>query len=347
MQQKGAKPDKIRLRNQFKEGALEQYTKRERFSNREFERIEKLIKLGETICMIATLLDRDKSNVSRHINNPNNIDEFVVRRKWIKRFSAAKAIENQEEKKRGRGRIPKVAKDKMLRQFLEEVIKKKKWSPKTALGYAKKKGIIFEESISVKTIYNSIYRGDITVNLFDLWLKLRRNPSKEKVIREWKRILGKKISERPDISNREEFGHWEIDTMFWGKGFSILVIVERKTRLCKIIKLKEHTSKEVNEKLESLKLPIKTLTADNGMEFSKLIEIYEETFFTHPYSSWEKGSVENLNGLIRRYLPRTTNPDRITESILREIENEINNLPREILDYSTARELYEKEMLAA
>ena len=322
---------------------MEQYTKKERFSNREFERIERLIKKKTKTSEIARQLDRCPSNVSRHVNNQNNLDEYMVYRKLIKRFSAAKAIENQKEKKKGRGRIPKVAKDFELRQFLEDVIKKKRWSPKIAMGYAKKKGLKFKECVSVKTIYNSIYRGDIKVDLFDLWLKLRRNPSKEKVVREWKRILGKRIDERPDISDRSEFGHWEIDTVFWGRNFSILVIVERKTRLCKIIKLQQHTAKEVNEKLAQLNLPMKSLTADNGMEFAKLIEIFGETYFTHPYCSWEKGSVENLNGLIRRYLPRTTDPDKITAETLQEVEDKINNLPRPKLDYSTAKELYEQE----
>jgi len=132
-----------------------------------------------------------------------------------------------------------------------------------------------------------------------------------------------------------------VNTVFWGRKFSILVLVERKTRYCKIMRLTEHTANEVNKKLEVLGLPMKSLTADNGMEFAKLIEIFQETYFTHPYSSWEKGSAENLKGLIRRYLPRTTDPDKITNDLLQQVENQINELPRPILNYSTAKELYQ------
>jgi len=317
--------------------------RKERFSAREFWRIEKLLKEKVGIREIGMLLDRAPSNISRQVNNPRNQDEFRIHKKWVKRFSAVKAVETQQEGKKGRGRIAKLAKDPRLREYLEEAIKKKRWSPKIALGRAKKDGLVFTESVSIKTIYNSIYRGDISIDLFDLWLKLRRSPSKEKVIRMWKKSLGKRIDERPDISDRKEFGHWEIDTVFWGRSFSILVIVERKTRYCKLIKLSEHTSAEVNEKLRALNLPFATLTADNGSEFAGLAQLFENTYFTHPYSSWEKGSVENLNGIIRRYLPRNTSIDKITEERLAEVEAKINDLPRPILDFYTARELYERE----
>jgi len=326
---------------------LAEYTKRERYSNREFERIEKLVKLKNGVRTIAKELDRCPSNVSRHLNNPQNQDEYRVYGKWITRFSAAKAVENQNANKIGRGRMSKVSKDDELREYLEDAIKNKKWSPQIALGSAKKEGWKFTESISVKTVYNSIYRNDLNISLFDLHLKLQRKPNKERIIRIWKRLFGKRIDKRPDISDRKEFGHWEIDTVFWGRNFSILVIVERKTRLCKIIRLQEHTSKEVNEKLTNLNLPMKTLTADNGTEFASLVEVLEETYFTHPYSSWEKGSVENLNGLIRRYLPRNTPIEKITDEKLQEVEDQINNLPRPMFDYFTAKELYRRETLAA
>jgi len=312
--------------------------------------MEKLVKESVGVREIGRQLDRCPANISRHLNNPKNQDWFrtkrmIKRRSMVeKRFSAALAIQNQKEKRKTRGRKSKIPKDDGLKRYLEESIKKKRWSPQIAMGYAKKKGMEFKESVTVKTIYNTMYRGEMNVSLFDLFLKLQRKPNKERIIREWKRIFGKRISERPDISDRTEFGHWEIDTVFWGRNFSVLVLVERKTRYCKIIRLTEHTSKEVNEKLEALSLSMKSLTADNGMEFARLIEIFKETYFTHPYSSWEKGSVENLNGLIRRYLPRTTDLNKITQSRLQLVEDEINNLPRPILNFSTAKELYELEV---
>jgi IS30 family transposase len=322
---------------------LGQCNGRERFSAREFWRIEKLVKEKVGIREIARLMDRSPSSVLRQANNPSNMDWFVDRKKYVIRFSAAKAIEHQNKKRKGRGRIPKVAKDFKLRQFLEEAIKKRRWSPQIAVGVAQKQGWKFKERVSVKTVYNSIYRNDLDISLFDLLLKLRRKPSKDRIKRLWKRIFGKRIDERPDISDRKEFGHWEIDTILWGRECSVLVLIERKTRYCKLFKLAEHTAQEVNEKLITLNPPLKSLTADNGHEFAHLLQLFENTYFTHPYSAWEKGSVENLNSLIRQFLPRTTNPDRISQSRLDEIENLLNTRPRPILNYSTPKELYDLE----
>jgi len=325
---------------------LEQGNTKERLSAREFWRIEKLVKGGIGVREIAKMLDRAPSSISRHVGDKNNLDWFRTKklikgRSMVeKKFSAAKAIARQKEKLKGRGRIPKVAKDKSLALFLEEAIKKKKWSPQIAWGMAKKQGWKFKQTISVKTIYNSIYRGDLDISLFDLAIKLRRKPKRERIVRLWKRIYGKRIDERPDISNRQEFGHWEIDTVLWGHNCSVLVIIERKSRYCKLIKLSEHTADEVNKKLSELDIHFATLTADNGSEFAKLSSLIPNTYFTRPYSAWEKGSVENLNSIIRRYIPRETPIHRITPLRLAEVEHAINNRPRPILDFSTPSEIY-------
>ena len=348
MQQKGTTPcDKIRLRNLILGGcALGKVNTKERLSTREFLRIEKLVKEKASVRQIARLLDRNPSSISRVLSDPKNYDWFrtkkiIKKRSMVeKRFSAALAIKHQKNKLKGRGRIPKVVKDFELRQFLEYSIKKKKWSPQIAIGYAKKSGWKFKETVSIKTVYNSIYRHDLDISLFDLTLKLQRKPTRERIVRMWKRLFGKRIDERPDITNRQEFGHWEIDTVLWGRECSVLVVVERKTRYCKLVKLENQTANEVNRKLETLGIEFKTLTADNGHEFANITNLIDNTYFTHPYSAWEKGSVENLNNLIRRYLPRTTNPDRITPLRLAEVECILNNRPRPILDFSTPAELY-------
>jgi IS30 family transposase len=315
-----------------------EYTTKKRFCECEFRRMQVWRNQKVGIREIARRLERSPSSVSRQLRKVENLDEKWRWKKWEKYFSADFAIENQRKNCRKRGAKSKILKCPELKEFLEVKIKKK-WSPRMAIGYARKNNL-FDTSVSVKTVYNSIYRRELDISLFDLALKLRRKPQKEHRIRQWKKNLGKKIDERPDISSREEFGHWEIDTVLWGHKCSVLTMVERKTRYCKLLKLDSHTSEEVNKRFKEAKIAMKTLTTDNGVEFSRLGEVFKDTYYTHPYSSYEKGSIENLNGIIRRYIPRSANPLRITQKLLSRVEEAINELPRPSLDYSTAKELY-------
>jgi transposase, IS30 family len=129
--------------------------------------------------------------------------------------------------------------------------------------------------------------------------------------------------------------------------------VERKSRYTLIIKLKARNAKEVakmfSKKLNKLNpLFKKTMTYDNGMEMARHQEITQKTgvkiYFAHPYSSWERGTNENTNGLIRRYLPKGTNFNEIDEKKLMLIQDKLNNRPRKIIGYKTPKEMMEYEL---
>lgn len=151
------------------------------------------------------------------------------------------------------------------------------------------------------------------------------------------------------IDKRKRFGDWESDTMVFRKRKpAVSAQHERKSMLLRLRKLSDQSSEETLEALraavESLLLKdlVKSMTFDNGGENVCRTKIRNEcdieTYFCEPYKSWQKGGVENSNGLIRQYLPRTINLDNITEEMLYEIQEKLNNRPRKKLGYSTPNE---------
>lgn len=192
----------------------------------------------------------------------------------------------------------------------------------------------------------------------DLHLKTRRN-TKSSRNRKNRTILGELIEKRSDIvDKRERFGDWEIDTVngVQGKGNqALLTLTERKTRYEVIIKIDGKASDPVNQALATIRaaagknfeLLFKTITSDNGTEFSGLSEVLEgvtEVYFTHPYSSWERGTNENHNGIIRRFIPKGSRISDVSLSTIRRVQDWMNNLPRRILGYATPRECLLEEM---
>ena len=190
----------------------------------------------------------------------------------------------------------------------------------------------------------------------DLPMKPRRN-TKPSRVKKHKKKLGKSIAERPSsIDNREEFGHWEIDTVVGEKSKDdcvLLTIVERKTRNAIIHKIASKTAEAVTEALNTIRNIygdkfsdiFKTITGDNGSEFADLSILEAETdtkvYFTHPYSSFEKGTNERHNGLIRRFIPKRKRISDYSSDDIAYIEEWMNTLPRRILNYKTPEELFE------
>lgn len=187
-------------------------------------------------------------------------------------------------------------------------------------------------------------------------MKLRRNTKPSKV-KQHKKNLGKSIAERPNsINDREEFGHWEIDTIVGNKSKDdcvLLTILERKTRNDIIHKIASKSAEAVTEVLNRIRNIygdkfsdiFKTITGDNGSEFANLSTLEAETdtkvYFTHPYSSFEKGTNERHNGLIRRFIPKGKRISNYSSYDISFIEEWMNTLPRRILNYKTPEELFE------
>ena len=169
--------------------------------------------------------------------------------------------------------------------------------------------------------------------------------------------LGESIESRPkEIETREEFGDWEIDTVIGSKKKTdpvLLTLTERKTRYELIIKIDSKTSKAVEEGLSFLKETnqlkeqvFKTITSDNGLEFSSLTKIceYVKIYYCHPYSSYERATSENQHKLIRRFIKKGEEISNYTDRQIERIMNWMNDYPRKILGYMTAEEAFIKEL---
>ncbi len=181
----------------------------------------------------------------------------------------------------------------------------------------------------------------------DLWRELRIN-GKRRYRRRNKAGRGEKIPNRTDIdqrpavvSGRSRYGDWEADLIQGAPGSGYLLsLYERKSRLGKLCKLPDKTSSETaREMVKILKsFRVHTVTYDNGLEFSLHGLVNEllssQSYFCKPYSSWEKGGVENFNGLVRQYFPKGSSFEGITDQRLEEVENELNDRPRNVLGYS-------------
>lgn len=218
--------------------------------------------------------------------------------------------------------------------------------------------------VCYKTIYNLIKSGKLGVSSNDLLY----GPKKHKKAHRSEKMHekpegGESIEQRPDISNRVEFGHWEIDCVVGkreGKSTCLMTLVERKTRYGIAILIPKKSKKCIVNALKKIKTKFgkyfydvfKTITADNGCEFKdavgmslslkngKKVRIY----FAHAYHSWERGSNENYNRMIRRYYPKGTDFTKITNKDLQIIIDRINNYPRKQFSFETSSTLFYKEI---
>lgn len=215
-------------------------------------------------------------------------------------------------------------------------------------------------NISYESIYRYIYshpQGNINMKLIKLLVrhKSRRRKVKKRKFHDAKIRDGISIESRPEaVNQRIEVGHWEGDLMIGKKQNSCIgSIVERKTRYAILVKLNNKKAKtvclEFANKLSELPLLFrKTMTYDNGTEMAEHKLITEKTgmsiYFAHPYSSWERGTNENTNGLVRRFYPKKTDFNNVTLNDLTKLQNHLNNRPRKVLGYYTANEIFQFEM---
>ena len=216
-----------------------------------------------------------------------------------------------------------------------------------------------EETVCTKTLYNYVDMSLLDIRNINLPLKLKRS-TKPKRIRENKRIFGRSIVERPSyIDDREEFGHWEADLVVGSKKADdpvLLTLAERKSREFFAIKIKDKTPESVIAAINScmemysehVSEVFKTITTDNGLEFSSLgsLEKISKTliYYAHPYAAYEKGTIERHNSLIRRFIPKGHRIDEYSPEEISAIEEWCNGLPRKILGYRTPDEVFDEEL---
>ena len=240
---------------------------------------------------------------------------------------------------------------------IEKMIKEEKKSPEVIAFELKEKGLI---KISARTIRNYIYDG----NVFDLTEKDMIYNKKYKSKNKDKRIAKhtppeKSIENRPKEANdRSEYGHWEGDLIIGKrkKGSVLLTFTERMTREEIIIKIKGKNNEYVVKALNGLErkygkrfyTKFKTITFDNGIEFMDYENMEKsclkkgkrtQIYYAHPYCSGERGSNENNNRMIRRWIPKGTLIDDISKEFIKKIEDWLNNYPRAMFDYKSSNML--------
>lgn len=324
--------------------------------------IEALLKARKKIKEIATIIGCDRSTVYREIKQ-GSVSRLQYDLSEKMQYRANVGQKRYEENGKNKERSLKIGKDRKLEEYIRKKITEDKYSPDAAIGEIKAKGLKFERMICTKTLYNYIDMGIFSgVSNKDLWMKRRRKKRRYRtIVRAKKRhIMPRRITERPkEADERLEYGHWEGDCIKGplGKRASLLTLTERKTLEEVVIKLEQATQEEVQRvfnEMESkygagFKLKFKTITFDNGSEFLnwKFLEIsmlnpdVRRTliYFAHPYSAWERGSNENQNRMIRRFIPKGIDIGGVEEAEVKRIEEWMNNYPRRQLGYKTASQM--------
>lgn len=289
---------------------------------------------GKSILEIAKETGRHRSTIVREIHRNRSSDgryqPYIAQQGAVHRRSLSR-----------RNSHFKAADWKLVLQKLQL-----EWSPEQISLKLAKRGKLH---IHWETIYRYIRADKENGGLLFHYLrqspKLRRKRYRS---RDSRGILpGKRhISERPHAAtNRLERGHFEIDLVHGFRGRScVMTLVDRKSRFTIITKLKNKTMKEVNAHLIPLiiKFGIKTITSDNGCEFHGFKEVEAATkakfYFATPHHSWERGTSENTNGLIRQYLPKWMSMRTVTQAFCNFIAQRLNQRPRKILDLETPEE---------
>ena len=230
-----------------------------------------------------------------------------------------------------------------------ERLLRRKWSPQQIVGRRRARG---ERTMSKETIYRHVWRERRTGG--QLWKQLRilskfgRKRRGSPATRG--RLLGKRhISERPErVQQRTELGHWEGDTVMGSDmRHCVLTLVERVSGYVVIKKLSARTmelaSAALRQAIAQLGRLVKTITLDNGTEFHDYKRVEQASgvrfYFATPYHSWERGTNENTNGLIRQYLPKGTCLRELTQRHCNSIARQLNNRPRLRLGFKTPCEV--------
>lgn len=329
-------------------------------------KMETMLNSGHKVVEVAEYLHVHRSTIYREIKR----GEYTHRNSDYTeetRYSSDLGQKNHDWNAQGKGRNIKIGNDRPLAEYIEGKIIEDKYSPEAALAAAAESGIEFTTSISVRTLYRYIDKGIfLKLTNKDLPVKGKRKKHNKRVKVQKRASAGESVENRPDeVKNREVFGHWEMDTVKGKQGVTkscMLVLTERKTRDEIIVKLPDQKAASVVEAIDRLERKwgdmftkvFRSITVDNGVEFSDyeglersvLHEGEKRTFafYCHPYSSWERGTNENNNRLIRRHIPKGEDFDEKQERDIEYIENWINNYPRGIFGFKTSAQLFEEEI---
>lgn len=313
--------------------------------------IEQALKKKIPVSQIAAVLGVHRSTIYKEIKRgtfTKRNDDWSMSTEYAYDVGQRK----HDELKHNKGAKKKLQQDDEYLQQITEWIVNQKYSPEAARYKAGKK-------LCIKSIYNYIHAGYLKgVSVFQLPYARPKKKKKEPVEKR-KFLRGRSIEERPDyISDRKIYGHWEMDTVYSSRDdrTCLLVLSERMSRQEMIFEIKDRTTLSVIRALDRYEKKIgtpafretfKTITCDNGMEFSdwKSIERSCRTkgnrtvvYFCHPYCSGERGTNENINRMIRRWIPKGDDIGLYSAKEVEAIKEWINNYPRGIFNGLSANE---------
>lgn len=320
--------------------------------------IQAWLKAKKSVKWIAAELGKHPSTIYREIKRglTEQMDKKFLTIHIV--YTADRAQVEIDKNKVHKGRKMKLDKDDFFLQDFKDKVLNGKYSPEAFL-YS-----VPERKVCIKTLYNYVH-GEYIDGLKVEYLPYARRKKKKKVkVTKRKFIRGTSIEKRPEnILMRNEYGHWEMDTVYSSRDDKtcLLVLSERATREEIVIKIKDRTAGSVIRAVDRLersmgaplfRATFKTITCDNGVEFAKwhLLERScinkgkrTTTFFCHPYSSYERGTNENINRMIRRWIPKGDDIGLYSAKEIEEIQNWINNYPRGIFGGLSSKQY--KEML--
>lgn len=312
--------------------------------------IEAKLRQGRSVRRIASFLKRDHRVIAREVRrNKGNYSPYTA--------ITAERIAKQRERKRTR---TKLEKDWALRTHVVAELQKDN-SPEQIAGRLNEQpqlSVLSGKTICLETIYQYIYAGE---GRFEhLYPHLRRRHHKrqrQRARKPRKATIPERISihKRPlEATKNLRYGHWESDTAVCRTQRSVLSVqYERKSGLARIHKIADRSAPEtemaIRETIASLPQDLfKTMTFDNGGEGACHVNLRDDyglaTYFCDAYASWQKGGVENLNGLIRQYIPKNALLDHMTDEEIYAIQERLNNRPRKKLNYLTPNEVIAREV---
>ncbi len=300
---------------------------------------------------IEVLLKEDysKADISKIIKvNKSTIYRELKRNSKKRSYNASFAQKISDERRKEA--YKHAVFDINMRNYIVKQLCFSQWSPEQIKGRC---AIENREMVSIERIYQFIYQDQSEGGLLYTHLRTARRWRKKRLNRKHQRgkILNRiMIDQRPELVNKKErYGDWEVDTII-GKNHksAILTLTERKSQFELMVKTDGTKSLSIKKQMINILAPfkkyVKTITSDNGKEFTLHQEIAKKLnadfYFADPYSPWQRGLNEYNNKLIRQYLPKKTDFNLISNDYINMIISKLNNRPRKLLDYKTPNEVF-------
>lgn len=319
------------------------------FTEVERYQLETMLKDGIPVKQIADRLNKHFTTIYKEIKK-GTVKLLNSDLTYREEYCADRAHAVTLDRSHNKGIPVKIGYNHALADYITHLIKDRKYSP-YAVSVAIKNNPAFAMSLCETTIYNYVHGGIFyNISESDLHYNCKQIKDVDKMKRPcYNKLHSKSIEQRPKhVYKRADYGHWEMDTVYSGKGFKdcLLVLTERMTLEEIIIKMPDRTLTSTVNALDGLERALgadtfrnkfRTITVDNGSEFGDGRQIERSclhlnnrtsVYFCHPYCSSERGSNENLNGLIRYWIPKGKDIGQYGNDYIRHIEEWINNYPR-------------------